>query len=224
MSLGGVFSSGRMHLNSVTFIDDFHNPFKVIPEPIDLKALKLSTLIAKGIQTLFANEKENGAYLRLRKGFNAFISSTKEKQAHTRLHGFVRAIEAVIKPRRGGATEQFVERGQFFAGNVAKAQTILRELYELRSAAEHLNPMKDKLLVYPADQRENVLATRTYQSELLASHALRTILLDQSLLERFETDDTTGDFWKQTPDQLLRTWGQTIDLEAALDGTFYDYL
>jgi hypothetical protein len=39
----------------------------------------------------------------------------------------------------------------------------------MRNAAEHLNPISDKLTEYPEHELDNLKLLRTYQAELLAS-------------------------------------------------------
>src|SRR6185436_12552681 len=151
-------------------------------------------------------------YLRLRKGFNAFISGIRQDEGHNRLHQFVRSLDGVIKPPTGEGTNKFKYRCGFFAGRTPPHMEILEDLYELRSAAEHLNPLADKLMRFQEHERENVKALRTFQSELLASFVYRKILSTPSLLSNFIDDAAIDEMWRQSASQLIAHWVTTIDL------------
>lgn len=97
-------------------------------------------------------------------GGHSFLDGIKQPEPHSRLHQFVRAIEAVIRPRQGEGLKKIVYRCQFFAGRKPRDQKIPGELYEIRSAAEHLNLISDKLSEYPEHERDDLKFPRTYQA------------------------------------------------------------
>lgn len=97
------------------------------------------------------------------------LDAIKQTAVHERLHQFVRAIEAVIRPRQGDGTRNFKFRCQFFAGRKPKDAELLEEIYKLRCAVEHLNPMSDKLSAYPLGEHDDLKRIRAYQAELLAA-------------------------------------------------------
>lgn len=212
-----------LHVSSVSTSDRYYWPYKVIGSSIDMEVLNTCRDIVRGVNIIFSKE-DSYDFLRLRKGFNAFIRGIREgREGHFRLHQFVRAIEAVIKPDVGNTTKQFIHRGQVFVGRSEKDREFLRELFEMRSAAEHLNPIKDKLDKYSDYERERIVPLRIYQAELLAGHAYSRILTDPSLLSMFISDDTINQFWKQTEKEQMSVWGKPIDLEKAAEGKFFDY-
>ncbi len=220
--LGGINSASGLRVTSIGWLEDYYEPLKVISH-LSAKHLRASLNLAQGIDTLYA-DPSSGDYLRLRKGFNAFLSGIRFDEAHTRLHQFVRALDAVIKAKQGEATQQFRKRCQFFSGSSADDVQLLTELYELRSAAEHLNPLDDKLSKHQAHERDKIKALRTFQSELLASFVYRKILSTPALLSNFKDDTSIDLMWRQTASQLVQLWGNTIDLQTAPNGLFFDYL
>jgi hypothetical protein len=221
--LGGINSPRGLRVTSIGWLDNYYEPWKVISRDLSEEHLRISLNIAQGIDTLYV-DATSGDYLRLRKGFNAFLSGIRFDEAHNRLHQFVRALDAVIKAKQGKATQQFRKRCPFFAGSSADDVQRLTELYELRSAAEHLNPLDDKLSKYQAHERDQIKALRTYQSELLASFVYRKILSTPALLYNFKDDTSIDLMWRQTESQLTLLWGSTIDLRATPNGLFFDYL
>ncbi len=67
---------------------------------------------------------------------------------------------------------------------------LLEEIYELRCAVEHLNPMSDKLSAYPSGAHDNLKRVRAYQAELLASFVYRKILANPDILPTFRDEQT----------------------------------
>jgi len=221
-------SQTRLRVNAIGTLDTYYEPYKVIARSVSKDHLAATPALAKGIDFMFADESK---YLRLRKGFNAFLDGIRQNQVHSRLHNFVRAIEAIIKPKQGNSTKKFTYRCQFLIGRKQADASLLRELYELRSAAEHLNPMNDKLTAYPSHDRDNVKGLRTLQMELLASFIYRKILSCPLLLQQFSSDDSIERLWSRDHKDLETTWGTTIDLHSAKgnvhfpsDGQFLDFL
>jgi hypothetical protein len=220
----GDNTSRGMTVRGLGSLDKFHQPPKVTPGDVEEGHLKTAARLARGIDALFPRGDWGEHFLRLRKGFSAYLDGVRHAHAHNRLHQFVRALDAVVKPRAGDATRKFRHRCQFFAGRNADDVKLLGELYELRSAAEHLNPLGDKLGDYPEHERDNVKALRTYQAELLASFAYRKILSNPAILSCFETDQSIDDLWATDASALISFWGDTIDLHKSPAGFFQDFL
>jgi hypothetical protein len=228
VTLGGQNSLKGLRVNSIGTHDTYYEPYKVIAHSVTKEHLAATPPLAKGIDFIFADESK---YLRLRKGFNALLDGIRQNQLHSRLHNFVRAIEAVIKPKQGDGTKKFKYRCQFFVGRKPTDVSLLGELYELRSAAEHLNPMNDKLTAYPSHDRDNVKGLRTLQTEILASFIYRKIFSCPLLLQHFTSDDSIERLWSKDYKELVTTWGTTVDLHSARgnvhfpsDGQFLDFL
>ena len=207
LRFGGYNAGEGLHLDATGYLDDFFQPPKVIPDAVDVRSLRRSGEIAAGIATIFRSDGDDH-YLRLRKGFNSFLNGIKEGIfADARLHYFVRAVEAVIKPQIRGTGDQFVHRGQCFAGRSEAARDLLRQLFKMRSAAEHLNPMKNVLSDCDERVRDSLVALRTYQAELLAGHVYTRLLTDRTLLEEFRTDDQIYALWRRQDHELKALWG-----------------
>jgi hypothetical protein len=223
VTLSGENSAKGMRVSGMGVLEDYHRPPKMIPAFIAAEHLNATACIVGGLYSLFPYiESDN--YLRLRKGLNAFIDGVKHAQYHSRLHQFVRSIDGVIKPKKGEGTNKFKYRCGFFAGRTPQHVELLEDLYELRSAAEHLNPLDDRLIRFQTHEREKMKALRTYQSELLASFVYRKILSTPTLLSNFIDDAAIDLMWGQSASQLIGLWGNTINLHTAPTGLFHDYL
>lgn len=223
VTLSGENSAKGMRVSGIGELADYHRPPKVISDFITAENLNATPGLVDGLYSLFPYI-ESGDYLRLRKGLSAFIDGVKHAQYHSRLHQFVRSIDGVIKPKKGEGTAKFKYRCGFFAGRTPQQADLLEELYELRSAAEHLNPLDDKLTKYQPHELDKMKALRTFQAELLASYVYRKILSTPQLLSNFIDDATIDSMWSQSAPQLIPLWGSTIDLHTAYDGLFFDSL
>jgi hypothetical protein len=230
MLLAGENTSDGMRVGSIGSLNAHYEPPKVRSASVRQEHFKVSVDISKGIKTIFGEDveapwqRDREDYLRLRKGFNSLLDGVKHPQAHIRLHQFVRALEAVIKPKQGEALKKFIYRCQFFAGRTTQDQKLLGELYEMRSAAEHLNPISDKLSEYPKHERDNLKLLRTYQAELLAGFVYRKVFTQAGMLGHFKSDESIVNFWQQQANDLITFWGNTINLFDAPKGRFFDYL
>jgi hypothetical protein len=145
---------------------------------------------------------------RLRRGFNALLRGLRERDGAPRLHNFVRSLEAITHPEEGRTARQWVHRCQTFAG--AAARPLLAQMYDLRSAEEHLNDFRVVL--------ENPHATlRVYQAEVLACYVFRRLFSEPGLLANFVGDEAADAFWRSQKPAPAKVWGETLDIcEEAL--------
>lgn len=230
VSLAGENTSDGMRVSSIGSLDAFYEPPKVISASVRQEHFTATVDLAKRLRTIYGEDPEapwqsgQEDYLRLRKGVNSLLDGIKHPQPHIRLHQFVRAIEAVIRPKQGEGLKKFIYRCQFFAGRTPRDQKLLGELYEMRSAAEHLNPISAKLSEYPEHERDNLQLLRTYQAELLASFVFRKVLTQTDVLKHFKSEESITDFWQQQTSDLIAFWGDTINLYDVTKGYFLDYL
>ncbi|HSO73742.1 MAG TPA: hypothetical protein VLU47_02810, partial [Blastocatellia bacterium] len=130
----------------------------------------------------------------------------------------------VVKPDIGRTTSQFIHRGQFFAGRSEVDRVLLREIFEMRSASEHLNSLKDLLDEPNPHDREKLIALRVFQSEILAGAIYRHLLTDADLLRSFRDDEGISMVWGKRDDELVRMWGAPLDLEKSVEWKFDMYL
>lgn len=225
-NFGGIMLAGHnstegRRVSQLGFLPIYHEPNKFYPEGVSESNLKATPELCRGIDAIYANQ-QGPDYLTLRKGFGAFLDAIQHDAVHHRLHQFTRAIEAVIRQRRGKGTKDFIGRCQYFAGSRPDDVKLLGEIYELRSAAEHLAPMSDKLSTYPAHEHDDIKRVRAYQAELLAGFVYRKILAGPTILPTFQSDQSTADLWAKPKADLISFWGNTIDLHNAWQSKFHD--
>jgi hypothetical protein len=153
---------------------------------------------------------------RFSRGFYALGAAFKQYYASDRLHGFIRALEALILPARGSTERQFVSRCALFAGPKsaeANVRTALQEAYRMRCDIEHMHDWDRSIpIAYADSERENVALWRTRQMEELASATYRRILSDGVLRLNFHDDTTIGTFWRKTDDEIRAAFGNCCDI------------
>jgi len=210
LSLSGANVEGRIDIRRVSKLEPFYRPLGVRWARIDEVWLRNARAAATGIQSIHA---VNGQFERLRHGLHAWLRAWMEYYGDEKLHQGVRAVEAVVKTEQGRGQRLFVHRGQLFAGNNSNAQALLEELYNLRNAVEHMNPMQPLLAKYAPDV-DAIASLRAYQAFELASEVYRRILMDPSLQQTFASDTSTDAFWQQLWADQVKAWGPAVDIAA----------
>ena len=152
-----------------------------------------------------ANETQ---FRRVIYGLNTLFKGLKEETAEDRLHQFVRALEALIRPEKGKTKYQFTRRCQTFARKSNETQNLLSEAYDMRSATEHLNPWGKALQSCSPGRGEDVYWQRTRQIEHLACEAYSRLLRNPALREHFRWTE----FWELSEDERLKLWGTPLDI------------
>jgi hypothetical protein len=150
-------------------------------------------------------------FRRLRLGFHSLVKAMREQFIDFRLHDYVRAIEALVKPKWGEIRRGFVNRCQTFVKVCDETRQILNEIYLMRSTNEHLNkwldPLEDKY-----ENPEKIGFERLWQVENLALSAYSKLLSDSNLFHIFETDDNIDSFWAKSDEERRAIWGKPLDI------------
>jgi len=157
----------------------------------------------------------NAERWRFGRGCNYLKTGLEQYYASDRLHGFVRALEALILPEPGKTERQFVSRCALFAGPEAaedNIRTMLKEAYRMRCDIEHVHDWDRSLQTYSVDDRENVALWRTRQMEALVCAANTRILLDTSIQQYFDSDAAIAAFWQKSEDEIRGAFGNICDI------------
>jgi hypothetical protein len=221
LKLAGPCLPNGLHVSSVTTLHSFNRPHPAWTVSIDEEILSRTNEITNGLVQVYSNEEKED-YLRLRKGFDAFLRGVMENRADTRIHQFVRALEAVIKPERGTTERQFIHRCQIFAGRTEEERIILTDIYRLRSAAEHMNPLSNQLTSYSSHEHPKIIALRTFQAEVLAGHVYQRVLSEDALRQVFISEASVTDFWRRPDDERISIWGNPLNLKGVSEERFYE--
>jgi hypothetical protein len=146
------------------------------------------------------------------------------KHEETRMRHFVRGIEAFIRPEIGHTESHFVHRGQLFVGCSSVMSDLLRNLYKLRSCAEHMNDIHE---LYPGVSETEInkrTATGSFQSEVIANYMYRRVCEKPNILKTFISDSSIQTFWKKPSNEQSEIWGMPLNVSDAIKARFNPYL
>jgi len=148
---------------------------------------------------------------RLRRGLRALFKGSEEREWGDRLHQFVRALEALIKPVVGASRNQFAHRAQTFASATSETRNTLLQIYDIRSKVEHMHSPLD-VLDGTHEERNTLGVRRTRQVDVLSRSALTRVLESQDLLTIWKSDASIDDFWQMPDHERVQVWGDRLDL------------
>ena len=239
LMVGGNTSSGRLHIGPVRpGLTPCHHPPYRKHRCIEIADLERTKTILTSLEHIYSHAGKP-RHKRLRKGFNVWIRGAEETQDWSeRLHSFIRASEAIIKPtiivrrrrvpgkntlktasRRITAT--FLSRGQTFIGHSKANERLLNQLYDIRSSVEHTKDIMPAVRKARGVSAKEAFEYRALQSEILASTIYSRILCNAELMESFSTDRKVEGFWKSTEGKRQALWGVPIDLEGETRDQFF---
>jgi hypothetical protein len=153
--------------------------------------------------------------VRLFRGWWALTTALQQFYASDRIHGFVRALEALIYPEVGSTERQFIHRCSLFAAPSAakdKARQALEEAYKMRCDVEHVHQWDRSLAAYPSAEREDMAYWRTRQMESLACLAYVKVFTDSGLHQHFIADAALDQFWRKPEHEIRLALGTVCDI------------
>jgi len=198
---------------------------------IEASDLERAATILNNLELIYGHVPAR-LYRRLRKGFNVWIRGVEEGEDwNERLHSFVRATEAILKPtiaRKRSAvarkrsktakkqwrdvTPTFIDRGQTMIGYSKKSDKLLRQLYDIRSSVEHIKDVLPSVKKERGIHASEAFGFRALQSEILANTIYARILSDETLLKAFSTETKIEGFWNSLRPKRQALWGDAVDL------------
>ncbi|KAA3616454.1 MAG: hypothetical protein DWQ05_12030 [Calditrichaeota bacterium] len=159
---------------------------------------------------------ENSECSRLLRGVNAFLKGLSEVQPAYRIHQFVRALEALLKPPIGQTRNKFIHRCKTFLKCSPDPSNTLGEVYDLRSKIEHMHDWSEAFPDISIKNIEQRAMLRTRQIEHLTRNTYRRILTDSILRENFQNSNIDN-FWSQSDSKKMECWGDGIEINAIMD-------
>jgi hypothetical protein len=148
---------------------------------------------------------------RIIRGLRTLLAANRmDNTIGDRLHQFVRATEAVIKPPPLEGKKKFAHRGQTIVLAGDDARVILEQLYAIRGAVEHLNVPHDAVTEGTAAERIALVSVRTRQAEALARFALLRVLESPMMFNIFRTEQGVDEFWRLQDHARTLLWGTRL--------------
>lgn len=148
---------------------------------------------------------------RLKLAVRTFMSTFSESDLGQRIHQFVRVVSDGITHSWGN--DEFKTKSTLLVKE-SDAETC-RELYVMRSNAEHFN-LPDAGL-HPVPTRGSLVRgyRRAHEAEALARHCIARLIRRSQLWPEFD-DDRIDAFWSKPFEERKVLWGEQLDLSAAM--------
>lgn len=188
---GEKYHGGGIHIGPVRpGLTPCFRPYYRQSRKIEIEDLSRAAKILENLELIYSHVPGR-LYRRLRKGFNVWIRGAQEGEEWIeRLHSFVRATEAIVKPaiaRKRSArarkrsktakrpwrdiTQTFIDRGQTVTAASQRNAKLLRQLYDIRSSVEHIKDIMPSVKKVRGIHADEGFGFRALQAELLASAA-----------------------------------------------------
>ncbi len=205
--LTGAHVDGAPNVRQYSEIHQYLVSFDAHPLIVGQPEIVAAARVKGGLRGVYCSLNRR----RLQRGITVFLKGLKEDSAIARLHQFVRAVEAVVKPAPPGIKARMVKRCRIFTGGDPNAESVIGECYELRSKEEHLLDWEDALAGYPQHQREGIVHQRVREAEALTRHIYFRILTSPAHLTDFE-DAAIDGFWSRPEADRMARWGVPLDI------------
>lgn len=175
--------------------------------PINQHRLAKAVELADAASALTSKRKHKRFWKILQGFYKGLISN----EAEDRLHQFVRCIEGFIYPKTGKTGTHFKSRTELFIGT--RHHPLMEQLYELRSAVEHLrDPLLDIPGASPGDKLV-ALFRKSYEAESLARYCIERFVSRHNLWPYFEDDTALQQFWSPSFSDREKLWGARLDID-----------
>jgi len=210
----GYIQSGQAVCQQFAKLGQYDSTRGCLPWMIREEHLATAADLSRAKSTLLARFPD-ARKVRIFRGWFALTSALQQLYASDRIHGFARALEALIYPEISRTERQFVHRCSLFAAPNTKkgtAQEALQEAYRMRSDVEHLHEWDRSLATYGVSDREDIAYWRTRQMESLACMAYAKIFRDIALQQHFFTDTAIGQFWGKPEHEIRSAFGVVCDI------------
>lgn len=184
-----------------------------ILQVLERQAFEQADVVADSLSNIVAKQ----GHMRLKRAISAFMAAIHETRHDERLHQFCRCIDGIVLSGKGTGKRDFKTRTALFVGTGHDAVT--DEIYEMRSAVEHLRPAESEATGCSDLRAQRVrVIERAVHAELIARHCLNRILANSNLLQDFENDARIGQFWTEEECKRRAAWGQPLCFENELAG------
>lgn len=206
--LGAVRAEDSEGVRSMGEFPQPHVISWMVQEPINLQRLQRAAQYAATIPD-FEGLNRFDRFGRIMRAFYYGIISHHPPDS---LHQFVRCVEGFIYPDAGASTKQFKSRTELFMG--PKFHDLSGELYDIRSAIEHLHDPFSVVKAETERERRKILLVRSVQAEALARYCIQRLLDKPGLRTHFETDIAIKGFWAKSQEEKRKLWGDPLNISA----------
>jgi hypothetical protein len=153
-----------------------------------------------------------GGHWRLFRTLSVYTAARTTGEIIDRIHQYCRVIDGLILSQPGKGRQQFKSRPELFIG--AGHGDLMGDLYEIRSAVEHLHEYR-YLEKYDRAVRLE-LARKEAIAEYIARAALARIIGEPTMWPHFGNTPNLEKFWSLPPPDRQQLWGPPVDPLAAV--------
>jgi hypothetical protein len=193
---------------------DFEPPipcvFRPYP-PVVPNEIRLAARLGENLETI-ATASIAGGHWRLFRTLNVYTEARTTAQVVDRIHQYCRCIDGLILPATGKTKQQFKSRTELFIG--PNHHDLMGELYDVRSAVEHLH--ENRYLEYFDRATRLELARKEAVVEHIARTAVARAIGDDARWPHFGNTPALEKFWALTPAERKKIWGDAINPLAAI--------
>ncbi len=218
-----VASGGKLadeiQIRQVSRLPEFYYNVNNRPLEFGIDSAREAGRIFKAMDLIYQDPQK---FHQLRRGLKSFQRAVAEEIDYDRLHGFVRALDAVVMTEKGKGRTQFVQRCRLFAKAEAETGAILKLMYDLRSRVEYQTDWNDLFPDFSEIERLRRANQITRQAEALARATYRAVLLESSFLYVFEETHAVKEAWERRAfDSLNLSEEKKADLAAIAPPAFH---
>jgi len=151
----------------------------------------------------------------LKLALRTFMLGFSENDLGQRIHQFVRAVADGIA--NSWRNDEFKRKARLFVGDRRDDTETCRQLYVMRSNAEHFNE-PDERIEPRLPVRDGLLRgyRRAFEAEFLARYCFARVLERPNLWQYFVSKERLNTFWALESNVRAELWGPLMDLTAAL--------
>jgi hypothetical protein len=209
--LTGVRRDGEIDLRQQ---QDFESPipcvFRPYP-PVVPDDIRLAARLGENLETI-VTAPIAGGHWRLFRTLHVYTEARTISEIVDRIHQYCRCIDGLILPAAGRTKQQFKSRTELFIG--PGHHDLMGELYDVRSAVEHLH--ENRYLEYFDRAIRLELARKEAIAEYIARTALARVIGDDALWSHFGNTPALEKFWALSLPERKKIWGDAIDPLAAV--------
>jgi len=195
---------------------DFDSPIPCLFRPYPTMTpedVRLAARLGENLETI-AGAPIPGGHWRLFRTLHVYIEARITADIVDRIHQYSRCIDGLIVPDVGKTRQQFKSRTELFTG--PGYHDLMGELYDIRSAAEHLH--ENRYLEYFDRTMRLELVRNEAIAEYIARKALVRVVGNNALWPHFGNTRALGKFWALSPTERRSIWGGAISpLDAIVD-------
>ncbi|OMI09501.1 hypothetical protein BSN85_16370 [Bradyrhizobium brasilense] len=209
--LTGACHSGEVGLRQQQDLDSpIPNEFHPYPDvtPANFEA---AAAIAEAVERLITTRQGSNRW-RFNRVFALYTETRTEADLLERIHQYTRCIDGFVTTEKGQGEKKFKSRTELFIG--PRHHDLMGEIYEVRSAVEHLR--EDRYL----DPITRPVQVDLVKKEAVMEHMVRTVLsrivLNDQLWPHFTNKTALSAFWAKPAAERIAIWGPPIDPMDAL--------